>query len=172
MTAPIRKLTIDVSQIPGWGVDADPLNDPTYPMRDITGDDKGGLNWPRPPLQGARVEVLHSNERPNLTAVFGTTVPPSGFSGFIRRQAFKKSEGKWGHWLLLLMADRINVVEGLLHDLVHLRFPHVLREMGVRAEWQHNRAGFFRKALYVLVVVALLGLAILAIATDGFENFS
>lgn len=170
MTAPIRKLTIDVSQIPGWGIDADPENDPTYPMRDLSGDDKGGMNWQRPTLQPANVEVLHSNERPNLSAVFGTPVPPSGLSGVLRRRAFKRSEGKWGHWLMLLMADRINVIEGLLDDLVHFRFPHILREMGVRAEWEHNRAGFYRKLFYVLALVALIVLVVVAIATDGFED--
>ena len=62
------------------------------------------------------------------------------------------------------------VIEGLLDDLVHFRFPHILREMGVRAEWEHNRAGFFRKLFYAVGVVALIVLVVAAIATDGFED--
>ncbi len=31
----MRNLPVDPSKIPGWGVDADPRNDPTYPMRDV-----------------------------------------------------------------------------------------------------------------------------------------
>jgi hypothetical protein len=43
-------------------------------------------------------------------------VPPSGLSGWIRRRAFRRSESDLRHWMLLLMADRVNVVEGLLDD--------------------------------------------------------
>jgi hypothetical protein len=156
MTAPKRDLTIDASQVLGWGIDADPENDPTYPMRDRSGDDKGGMNWQRPPLQRPTVEILHSNERPNLSAVFGTVSPPSGLSGVLRRRAFTHGEAKWAHWFLLLFADRINVAEGLLDDLVHFRFPHIFREMGVSAEWRHNRQGFFRKLAYTVVAVAII----------------
>src|SRR5690606_39028405 len=100
------------SHIKGWGVDADPENDPTYPMKLYTGDDHRRLDWERPPQQPETVEILHSNERPTVPAVFGTTLPPSGLSGAIRRQAFKYSESSFGHWLPLLLADRVHVVEG------------------------------------------------------------
>ncbi|HEY0058952.1 MAG TPA: hypothetical protein VGB56_07435, partial [Flavisolibacter sp.] len=59
------------SHIKGWGIDADPRNEPTYPMKVYTGDDHKRLNWERPTLQPVTVEVLHSNERPNMTATFG-----------------------------------------------------------------------------------------------------
>ncbi len=107
----------EYAHINGWGVDADPKNEPTYPIKNYTGDDHQRLNWERPPLQEVTVEILKSSERPTLTAVFGTSVPPSGLSGVIRRYAFKSSESEYGHWLPLLLADRINVVEGILDDL-------------------------------------------------------
>src|SRR5215211_3216087 len=53
--------------IKGWGVDANPQNEPTYPMKKYTGDDHNRLNWVRPPLQPVTVEILHSNERPNIS---------------------------------------------------------------------------------------------------------
>ncbi len=102
------------SHIKGWGIDADPENEPTYPMKKYTGDDHNRLNYERPPLQEVYEEILHSNERINLTAVFGTPLPPTGLSGAVRRFAFKYSEGKWAHWLALIFADRINVVEGMI----------------------------------------------------------
>src|SRR3954464_15285520 len=111
---------VDIEKIPGWGVDADLENDPTYPMRDTSQDLHEGMAWPRPTLQHASVEVLHSTERPGLSAVFGTSVPPRGLSGVLRRWAFKKSEGKWGHWLILMAADRVNVIEGMFEDLVQI----------------------------------------------------
>ncbi len=103
----------EFSHIKGWGIDANPANEPAYPIKNYTGDDHERLNWQRPVQQPVTVEVLHSNEYPNLPAVFCTSVPPSGRSGKIRRYAFQFSESSYGHWLPLLLADRINVVEGI-----------------------------------------------------------
>ncbi len=56
-------------------------------------------------------------ERPNITAVFGTSAPPSGLSGAIRRKAFEKDEGSYGRWLPLILADRIGAYKGIIDDL-------------------------------------------------------
>ena len=93
------------------------------------------------------MEVLHSNERPNLSAVYGTSAPPSGLSGAIRRLAFKQSEDRYGHWLPLLLADRINVVEGILDDLRRGHVPNVFAERGWKADWQYNRPALVRRVL-------------------------
>jgi hypothetical protein len=114
-------------------------------MRDISEDDHAGMSWRRPPLQSPAVEVLHSTERPGLSAVFGTSVPPSGLSGALRRIAFRKSEGKWSHWLLLMAADRLNVIEGLLYDLARGRLPNLVVERGFRADWRYSRPFFFKR---------------------------
>lgn len=121
---------IDPSRVRGWGVDADPKNDPTYPMKHRTDGEHAGYSWERPPQQPVNVEVLHSNERPNLPAVFGTSTPPSGLSGILRRFAFRYSESSYAHWLPLVLADRVNVVEGFLHDLAGGRVPNVFAERG------------------------------------------
>lgn len=115
---------IDPATVPGWGVDADPENDPTWPMRDRAGEDGAGMSWTRPPLQNPDVEILQSLEHDGMTAVLGTSTPPSGLSGVLRRQAFKLSEGQWGHWLMLMAADRMNVVEGMLQDVGNGRSRH------------------------------------------------
>jgi hypothetical protein len=134
----------DFNHIKGWGIDADPENEPTYPYKEYTGDDHQRLNWERPPLQEQNVEILKSNERPNLSAAFGTSTPPSGLSGAIRRYAFKYSEGSWGHWLPLILADRVNVVEGLIDDLKRGYIPNIFAERGWAAEWKYNRKGFIK----------------------------
>src|SRR3954468_11268857 len=90
-----RKIKImkDYSHIKGWGVDADPENEPTYPMKKYTGDDHKRLNYQRPVQQSlVGIKEFHSNERPNFTAVFGTSTPPSGLSGLMRKKAFTYSE--------------------------------------------------------------------------------
>ncbi len=150
----------DFSHIKGWGIDADPKHDPTYPMKPHRTDaEQTGYSWERPTLQPETVEVLQSNERPNLTAVFGTSTPPSGLSGMIRRYAFKYSEGSWGHWIPLLLADRVNVVEGVIDDLRHGHVPNIFAEKGWKAEWKHNPKGLVTKvATTVLVATALVAL--------------
>lgn len=133
--------------IKGWGVDADPDNEPTYPMKNYTGDDHKRLNYTRPVLQKQTVEVLHSNERPGLTAVFGTSTPPSGLSGKLRRFAFRFSESTYTHWFALLFADRINVVEGIIDDLKKGYVPNIFAERGWMAEWKYNKLGLLKNTL-------------------------
>ena len=147
------------AHINGWGIDADRDNEPTYPMKKYTGDDHRRLNYERPELQSTNMEILHSNERPGLTAVFGTSSPPSGLSGKLRRFAFKFSEGNWGHWLSLILADRINMVEGIVDDVKNGHVPNIMAERGWNAELKYNRPGLVKKAL---ITAAVTG-AILAI---------
>lgn len=144
------------AHIKGWGIDADADNDPTYPMKHWNGDDHKRLNYERPVQQAITVEKLHSNERPSVSATFGTTCPPSGVSGMLRRQAFKYSEGKWAHWLTLLVADRVNVIEGIISDIKQGHFPNIIAERGWKAEWKYNRKGMIKNiAIGVAVSVAL-----------------
>jgi len=100
------------------------------------------------------VEVLHSNERPDLTSVFGTSMPPSGLSGVLRRLAFRYSESSYGHWLPLMLADRVSVVEGVLGDLERGRVPNVFAERGWKAEWKHNRTTLVWRVLVRAVLIS------------------
>lgn len=153
---------METATIPGWSVDADPENDPTYPMRDRSQDDSPVMNWTRPSQQEETVEVLQSVEHNRRPAVFGTSTPPSGISGAIRRQAFGYSESQWAHWLLLILADRVNMVEGVLDDLGHGRVPNLVEEMGLAAEWKYNRPAFIRRATAALAISgALVGVGYL-----------
>jgi hypothetical protein len=150
----------DYSHIIGWGVDADPKNDPTYPMKHRTDEEQKGYSWERPTQQPEIIEVLRSIERPNLSAVFGTSTPPSGLSGMIRRYAFQYSESDYRHWVPLLVADRVNVVEGILEDLREGQFPNIFAEKGGKAVWKHNRKEILTKvAVGVLLTTAVVVLA-------------
>jgi hypothetical protein len=152
--ATTRPVPVDTSKIPGWGADADPENDPTYPYRDRSRDDGPGMNWQRPPQQQSDVEILRSIEHNRTPAVFGTSTPPSGISGMIRRLAFRWSESNWLHWLLLMGADRINVVEGIAQDLGRAKIPNIPAEMGIRSEWAHNKKGLATKIAVAAAVSA------------------
>ena len=161
MTRENEQMTVDPSQVKGWGVDADRGNDPTYPMKRRNDGEHEGYSWERPAQQQSDVEILHSNERPNVSAAFGTSTPPAGLSGVIRRFAFKYSESSYGHWLPLMLADRVGVVEGYLEDLSRGHVPNVFAERGWKAEWQHNRKSLVTRvavgAVLASAAVAYLG---------------
>ncbi|RYD85169.1 MAG: hypothetical protein EOP84_03365 [Verrucomicrobiaceae bacterium] len=147
---------IDYTKIKGWAVDADPKNDPTYPMKKRNNGEHEGYSWPRPPQQPIEVEVLHSNERPNVSAAFGTSTPPKGLSGMIRRFAFRYSESSYGHWLPLMLADRVSVVEGVLEDLSRGHIPNIPSELGWKAEWKHNRKSLITRVAVGTVLISAL----------------
>lgn len=150
----LRSPPVDRDSIPGWGADLDRHNRPAVPMERMP-PRLEEPHMPAPVQQQSQVEVLHSIERPGITPLFGTSAPPSGLSGVIRRIAFKRSENDVRHWLWLLLADRVNVVEGIGQDLAHGKVPNVLGEMGIRAEWRYNKAGLARK---VAITGAIAGL--------------
>lgn len=152
----------DHKKIKGWGIDADAKNDPTYPMKKRTDEEIWGYTWERPPQQKTDIEVLRSVERPNITAVFGTSIPPSGLSGMIRRVAFKYSESSYGRWLPLVLADRIGIVEGLVDDLKRGHVPNFFAERGWKAEWKYNRKNFLIKSAAVIAVTAGVGTYLLS----------
>ena len=108
-------ISSDRSDILGWGADLDRANRPAVPMEHMP-PRLEGVHWDEPAQQAVEVEVLHSIERPGITPVFGTSAPPRGLSGWMRRRAFRRSESDIRHWMMLLAADRVNVVEGLLSD--------------------------------------------------------
>jgi len=154
-----RTPLIDPMTVVGWGIDADPQNDPTWPMRDRTEDDGPGANWIAPETQAVDVEILQSVEYLRRPAVVGTTVPPSGLSGVMRRLAFRFSEGQWGHWLVLMAADRVNVVEGALTDVIRGRSPNPFGERGLV---KRNQAAQATAVTLVAVGLAAVGAVYLA----------
>lgn len=155
-----REIANRPKNIPGWGMDADPENDPTYPMKHWNGADHERIHYEKAPQQPVDIEVLQSIERPSITRVFGTSTPPAGLSGVIRRQAFKYSEANGAHWMTLILADRIDVFQGIVNDLKHGVFPNFIKELGWAAEWKYNRKNLVTrlatKALILTAVTALL----------------
>jgi hypothetical protein len=151
----------DYSHIKGWGIDADPENDPVYPMKKRTDEEHEGYAWERPEQQSENVEILKSVERPNLTAAFGTASPPKGLNGEIRKFAFKYSESSYGRWLPLVLADRVGALEGIIDDLKKGHLPNIFAERGWGAEWKHNRKNFLLK-IFVAAVVTTVAVKILS----------
>jgi hypothetical protein len=126
------------ARIPGWGVDLDPKNRPAVPKERF---DPGlsGAHWEFPERQPERWPRERSNEHAFLTPVFGTSCPPKGVSGMIRRYSYRTySEARAAHWLLLLAADRVDVLESSLRSFLTRRPDNPLTETGVRSEFTHH----------------------------------
>lgn len=146
--------------IPGWGVDLDPADRPAVPKERMPAR-LPGLHWDEPEMQPRSVEVLLSTERfGKMTPLHGSTVPPSGASGALRRLGFKYSENDLRHWLILLAADRANMVEGLIDDLAHGHIPNLVDEMGLRSAWKYDRKRVVTKLVVTAGVLALVATAL------------
>ena len=84
----------------------------------------------------------------------------------IRRMAFKKSENEYGHWLPLILADRVDVVEGIIEDFTKGRFPNIFVEKGYKAEWKYDKLGLLAK----FAVVAAVTTAAVVLLTRNNED--
>lgn len=152
-----RSALADPSAIPGWGVDAETRNDPTWPMRDRS--QSPGSDWPHPSPQQGNAEVLQSVEYKARPAVYGLGPQPRGLSGMMRRAAFRFSENNWWHWLLLLGADRVDMVEGIGTDLATGHVPNLPAETGMAAAWRHDTRGQILKWSAIAAVVTVVMVA-------------
>ncbi|GIF17010.1 hypothetical protein [Actinoplanes teichomyceticus] len=122
------------ARIPGWGADLDPKDRPSVP-REVFDPEFSGAHWEFPERQPEKWPRERSIEHKFLTPVFGTSCPPRGLSGAIRRHSYARySEGRAAHWLLLLAADRVDVVESRMRALLSGRPDRLIAETGVRAE--------------------------------------
>jgi hypothetical protein len=129
------------ARIPGWGADLDPKDRPSVPKLQYRPDETGA-RWDFPERQPEKVPRERSVEHRFLTPVFGTTCPPKGLSGVMRRAAYARySEGRAAHWLLLLAADRVDAWESHLRSFGTLRPDNPLTETGVASEFSHHGVG-------------------------------
>ena len=125
------------ARIPGWGVDLDWRDRPAVPMEDF---DPGATNahWDFPERQPEKWPREMSPEHGILPPVFGTACPPRGISGAIRKYAYTLSEGRTSHWMLLMLADRIDVMESRVEAVGEGRPDNPLSETGIVAELRHH----------------------------------
>lgn len=134
-----RSATPDASvalraRIPGWGVDLDPKDRPSFP-REQPGI-ATGAHWKFPDRQPEDHPRERSIEHAMLTPAFGTSVPLKGASGAIRRYAYGRySEGRAAHWLLLIAADRVDAWENHLASFASLRPDNPVTETGIGSEF-------------------------------------
>ena len=134
LTPPIEQLR---ETIPGWGADLDPKDRPSVPQERF---DPGatGAHWEFPERQQEKWPRERSIEHEMLTPVFGTSCPPRGVSGAIRKFAYRYSEARAAHWLLLIAADRVDAIEHHAQSLLTLRPDNPITQTGIRSEFTHR----------------------------------
>jgi hypothetical protein len=160
-------------QIPHWGVDLDRNRRPAVPKEHFIAE-ATGAHWDFPERQHERYPRERSPEHKFLTPVFGTACPPRGMSGLIRRYAYTLSEGRAWHWLLLLGADRVNLVESRIQALLKGHPDNPITEAGLRTELTHHglrsRIGQHRGDLKTQAVQAAMSAFVwLAFATVTYR---
>jgi hypothetical protein len=149
------------SRIPGWGADLELEKRPGY--WDTQSRLESGIRFNNIEQQVPHVKINKSIERPTITPVFGTVNPPRLVSGLMRNYAYAKhSEGMIRHWLWLMAADRVDMVEHLITDALQGKLPNLYKEMGLASEWKYNRENFVKKlAVGGVGVLALTAAALL-----------
>src|SRR3954467_13437624 len=126
------------ARIPGWGADLDPKDRPSVPKLKYQ-DDLTGAHWEFPERQPEKWPRERSVEHAFLTPVFGTAQPPKGLSGAIRKFSYARySEGRAAHWLLLVLADRVDAWESHLASFATTRPDNPITETGVLSELRHH----------------------------------
>jgi hypothetical protein len=126
------------ARIPGWGVDLDPKDRPSVPKLQFQ-EGLTGAHWEFPDRQPEKWPRERSVEHKFLTPVFGTACPPKGLSGVIRRYSYATySEARAAHWLLLVLADRVDAWENHLKSFLTLRPDNPITETGVMSEFTHH----------------------------------
>lgn len=127
------------ADIPGWGVDGDLGARPGVPML-LKPQPRGGAHWKQPERQPPPdFPVLKRAELDELTPAFGTAAPPRGLSGVLRRVAYAIPENRVRHVMLLLVADRVDVLESRLLGTPAKSLGTVLRLVG--GSWLLGRLG-------------------------------
>jgi hypothetical protein len=101
----------------GYGIDESPQTRPGVPRERLAGDPDA--HWKHPEQQRG-VELLSASGLRAATPVFGTAQPVRGLSGAVRRAAYRVPEQRTARWLLLVAADRIDVVEHRLARVLWL----------------------------------------------------
>ena len=132
------------ARIPGWGADLNKEDRPAVPKLKFLDT---GARWDFPERQPEKRPRERSVEHRFLTPVFGTAQPLNGVSGVIRRFAYKFSEGRAAHWLILLYADRVDAAEHHIRSMATLRPDNPISQTGIKAELTHNgfKSRFGRK---------------------------
>lgn len=107
------------SSMRGWGVDLPADARPGKPEEQRPPHPVGNAHWLVPDVQLNDGVPLVGAKR-SLTPVYSTANPPRGLSGLMRRAAYRVPDYKPRRWMLLILADRVDVFEHNLAPMTKL----------------------------------------------------
>lgn len=116
----------------GWGVDSAREDRPGNPKETTPPRPIGNPHWTEPEAQMQGELVVKDPLRP-VTSTYGTTVPLRGLSGAMRRMAYTIPPYKARRWMLLLLADRVDVLEHNVAPLATLLGGAAAITLGIAA---------------------------------------
>ena len=116
-------------ELPFWGLDVSPEDRPGVP-REAAPHPLPGAHWTEPERQPAEGQVLTRAGLRGPTPVFSTALPPRGVSGALRRIAYGIPDHRVRHWLILMLADRVDAIQNI---------PALFNKRVFRAERQRGR---------------------------------
>ncbi|HEV7428827.1 MAG TPA: hypothetical protein VGQ46_20940 [Thermoanaerobaculia bacterium] len=146
-----RNVPANYRDVTGWGVDLNTR--PMFPRElpsDVTTVRGDVRDWQTPTMK-----VHMSVEQPNLTPVFGTSCPPKGLSGLLRDYAYQFGEGANRHWMTLVLADRVDMIESMVADLFRGRGDNYIAEKAWSAKWKY--ADTAQRRRYATMAAAAVG---------------
>lgn len=153
-----KHLPEDFRTINGWGADLDPKNRPAVPrelpsnVTKLRGDVK---HWQKPPFR-----IHMSNEQPGITPVFGTSCPPHGLSGMVKDYAYQFGEATNRHWFLLMMSNRIDVLERMFGDAFRGHPDNYVAEKAWSSGARSAKVTRYGAVAAVTIGALVLGLAV------------
>jgi hypothetical protein len=116
--------------IEGRGADLDPSQRPGIPM-ELEPQPLPGSQVPITPQQSDYPVLLHGGKQ-QRPPVYGTAAPPKALSGALRKLAYKYPDHLARHWMLLIMADRVDSWEHNLPRLLPVAAVLVVGGLTVR----------------------------------------
>src|SRR5689334_2474054 len=123
----------------GAGIDRSVLTRPGIPRESEPPQPLASAHWLEPEQQTSPVHPLVGVGQ-RLTPVFSTAIPLHGLSGLLRRRAYGIADYRARRWLLLMMADRIDVLESHPGKLLKLALGVGLLALGYRTLTRFARA--------------------------------
>jgi len=108
-SAEVSKINREPVKLEGVGSDRSPLNRPGIPQEQEPRP-LASAHWLEPEQQvSAQAPLVGQGLK--LTPVYSTAIPTRGLSGAMRRWAYGIADYKARRWLLLMIADRVDVLE-------------------------------------------------------------
>ena len=115
-----QKQRMEHADEPIYGSDLPGSERPGVPMETEPRSLTPTVHWTDPERQPPDRRVTKRRELQQLTPVFSTANPPRGLSGVLRRAAYRIPETRARHFMTLMLADRVDVLEHRVARLVKM----------------------------------------------------